>query len=50
VGIPLTASAVCGAAFLAFTVCLLFYCIDKNLNLTISNELVERRKCFGSAS
>jgi sugar (glycoside-pentoside-hexuronide) transporter len=47
-GIRLTASIVAGAAFLAVAVCLLFYSIDKKLNLTISNELAERRKGFAS--
>ena len=49
-GIRLTASVWSGAAFLAAAVCLLFYRIDKKLNLEISNELAERRKGFGSAS
>jgi sugar (glycoside-pentoside-hexuronide) transporter len=49
-GIRLTASVWSGAAFLATAVCLLFYRIDKKLNLTIANELAERRKSFGSAS
>jgi Na+/melibiose symporter-like transporter len=49
-GIRLTASVWSGAAFLATAVCLLFYRIDKKLNLTIANELAERRKGFGSAS
>ena len=49
-GIRLTASVYSGAAFLAAAVCLLFYRIDKKLNLEISNELAERRKGFGSAS
>jgi Na+/melibiose symporter-like transporter len=49
-GIRLTASVWSGAAFLAAAVCLLFYRIDKKLNLTIANELAERRKSFGSAS
>jgi GPH family glycoside/pentoside/hexuronide:cation symporter len=43
-GIRLTASVYSGAAFLAAAVCLLFYGIDMKLNLTISNELAERRK------
>jgi Na+/melibiose symporter-like transporter len=47
-GIRLTASVYSGAAFLAAAVCLLFYRIDKNLNLTISDELAERRKGFSS--
>jgi sugar (glycoside-pentoside-hexuronide) transporter len=45
-GIRLIASVVAGAAFLAVAICLLFYRIDKDLNLTISNELSERRKGF----
>ncbi|HEY1210231.1 MAG TPA: MFS transporter [Terracidiphilus sp.] len=45
-GIRLIASVVSGAAFLAVAVCLLFYRIDKKLNLEISNELAERRKTF----
>jgi sugar (glycoside-pentoside-hexuronide) transporter len=47
-GIRLIASVVSGAAFLAVATSLLFYRIDKNLNLTISNELAERRKGFSS--
>jgi sugar (glycoside-pentoside-hexuronide) transporter len=47
-GIRLTASVVSGAAFLAVAVGLLFYGIDKKLNLTISQELAERRKGFSS--
>jgi Na+/melibiose symporter-like transporter len=47
-GIRLIASMVSGAAFLAVALSLLFYRIDKNLNLTISNELAERRKGFSS--
>lgn len=49
-GIRLTASVWSGAAFVAAAVCLLFYRIDKKQNLTISNELAERRKGFGNAS
>jgi sugar (glycoside-pentoside-hexuronide) transporter len=45
-GIRLIASVVSGVAFLAVAASLLFYRIDKNLNLTISNELAERRKNF----
>jgi sugar (glycoside-pentoside-hexuronide) transporter len=45
-GIRLIASVVSGAVFLAVAVCLLFYRIDKKLNLEISNELAERRKAF----
>jgi sugar (glycoside-pentoside-hexuronide) transporter len=49
-GIRFIASAVAGAAFLGVAVSLLFYPIDKNLNLTISNELAERRKGFSSSA
>ena len=49
-GIQLTAAVWSGAAFLAAAVCLLFYGINMKLNMTISNELAERRKGFGSAS
>jgi sugar (glycoside-pentoside-hexuronide) transporter len=49
-GIRLIASVVAGVAFLAVAVCLLFYGIDKKLNLTISNELAERRKGFSSSA
>jgi sugar (glycoside-pentoside-hexuronide) transporter len=45
-GIRLIASVVSGAFFLAVALCLLFYRIDKKLNLEISNELAERRKGF----
>ena len=45
-GIRLTASVYSGAAFLAAAVCLLFYGISMQLNLTISHELSERRKSF----
>jgi sugar (glycoside-pentoside-hexuronide) transporter len=48
-GIRLIASVFTGVAFLATVVCLLFYRIDKKLNLTIANELAERRKGFESA-
>ena len=48
-GIRLIASVFTGVAFLATVVCLLFYRIDKKLNLTIADELAERRKGFGSA-
>ncbi|MGO9316660.1 MAG: MFS transporter [Terracidiphilus sp.] len=47
-GITLIASVFSGTAFLAAAVCLLFYSIDMKLNLTISNELAERRKGFSS--
>jgi sugar (glycoside-pentoside-hexuronide) transporter len=49
-GIRLIAAIVSGAAFLAVAICLLFYRIDKKLNLEIADELAERRKSFGSAS
>jgi Na+/melibiose symporter-like transporter len=45
-GIRLIASVVSGAFFLVVALCLLFYRIDKKLNLKISNELAERRKTF----
>jgi sugar (glycoside-pentoside-hexuronide) transporter len=45
-GIRLIASVVSGMAFLAVAVSLLFYRIDKNLNLTLSNDLAERRKNY----
>jgi sugar (glycoside-pentoside-hexuronide) transporter len=45
-GIRLIASVWSGAAFLAAAFCLLFYGIDMKLNLTISQELSERRKSF----
>jgi sugar (glycoside-pentoside-hexuronide) transporter len=48
-GIRLTASVYSGAAFLAAAVCLLFYGINMKLNLTISNDLAERRKGYSSA-
>jgi len=48
-GIRWIASIVAGASFLAVAICLLFYRIDKNLNLIISNELAERRKGYSSA-
>jgi sugar (glycoside-pentoside-hexuronide) transporter len=47
-GIRMIASVYAGAAFLAVAASLLFYGIDKKLNLTISNELAERRKGFSS--
>jgi sugar (glycoside-pentoside-hexuronide) transporter len=49
-GIRLTAAVWSGAAFLAASICLLFYGIDMKLNLTISNELAERRKGFSSSA
>jgi sugar (glycoside-pentoside-hexuronide) transporter len=49
-GIRLIASVVAGSAFLAVAICLLFYRIDKELNLTISNQLAERRKGFSSSA
>ncbi|MFY9853247.1 MAG: MFS transporter [Terracidiphilus sp.] len=47
-GIRLIASVFAGVAFLAAAVCLLFYGITMKLNLTISNELSERRKGYSS--
>jgi sugar (glycoside-pentoside-hexuronide) transporter len=47
-GITMIASVWSGVAFLATAVCLLFYGISMKLNLTISNELAERRKGFSS--
>ena len=47
-GIRLIASVGSGAAFLATAVCLLFYGIDKKLNLTISQELADRRKGYST--
>jgi Na+/melibiose symporter-like transporter len=49
-GIRLTASVYSCAAFLCAAVCLLFYGIDKKLNLAISDELAERRKGFSSSA
>ncbi|KAA6461188.1 MFS transporter [Acidobacteria bacterium AB60] len=43
-GIRLIASVYAGASFLASAVCLLFYGINMKLNLTISQELSERRR------
>jgi Na+/melibiose symporter-like transporter len=45
-GIRLIASVYSGAAFLAAAVCLIFYGISMKLNLTISHDLIERRKRF----
>jgi len=45
-GIRLIASVIAGAAFLAVSFCLVFYSINKKLNLTISDELTERRKSY----
>jgi len=47
-GIRLVASVYSGAAFLAAAVCLIFYGIDRKLNLTISHDLTERRKNFSA--
>lgn len=47
-GIRLTASVYPGAIFLAVAVALLFYGIGKNFNLSMSDELAERRKGFSS--
>jgi sugar (glycoside-pentoside-hexuronide) transporter len=49
-GIRMIASVWSGAAFLAAAVCLLFYSITMKLNMTISNELAERRKGFSSSA
>jgi GPH family glycoside/pentoside/hexuronide:cation symporter len=48
-GIRLIASVIAGGAFLAVALCLIFYSINKKLNLTISNELTERRKSYAGA-
>ncbi len=48
-GIRLIASVYSGGFFLAVAIFLLFYRIDKKLNLQISGELAERRKSFDSA-
>jgi len=47
-GIRLIASLWSGAAFLAAAVCLIFYGINMKLNLTISQDLAERRKKFSA--
>ena len=47
-GIRLVASVYSGAAFLAAAVCLIFYGIDRKLNLAISHDLTERRKNFSA--
>jgi len=47
-GIRLIASVYAGAAFLAAAFCMLFYGINMNLNLTISQELSERRKALSA--
>ena len=49
-GIRLIASVYPGAIFLAVAVGLLFYGIDKKQNLTMANELAERRKGFSSSA
>jgi sugar (glycoside-pentoside-hexuronide) transporter len=49
-GIRLIASVYAGAFFLAAAFCLLFYPISRQVNQKIADELVERRKGFGSAS
>ncbi|MDR3734111.1 MAG: MFS transporter [Acidobacteriaceae bacterium] len=48
-GIRLIASIYSGGAFLAAAVCLIFYGIDMKTNLTISQELSERRRSFGAS-
>jgi GPH family glycoside/pentoside/hexuronide:cation symporter len=45
-GIRLTASFYAGVAFLCAMACLFFYGISMKLNLTISQELTERRKGY----
>jgi sugar (glycoside-pentoside-hexuronide) transporter len=47
-GIRLIASVYSGAAFLAAAICLIFYGINMRLNLTISQDLSERRKSFSA--
>ena len=47
-GIRLIASAYAGAAFLASAVCLAFYGINMKLNMTISQELSDRRRGFSA--
>ena len=47
-GITMIAAVWSGAAFLATAICLLFYGINMKQNLTISEELAERRKGFSS--
>jgi Na+/melibiose symporter-like transporter len=47
-GILLTASIYSGLVFMAVAVCLLFYPISREGNQQIANELIERRKTFGS--
>jgi sugar (glycoside-pentoside-hexuronide) transporter len=49
-GITMIAAVWSGAAFLATAICLLFYGISMKLNMTISNELAERRKGFSSSA
>ena len=47
-GIRLTASVYAGLAFAATTVCLFFYPITKELNRKIADDLIARRKTFGT--
>jgi len=47
-GIRLVASVYAGAAFLAAALCLIFYGINMQLNLTISQDLSERRKSLSA--
>ena len=47
-GIRLIASVYAGLAFAATTVCLLFYPITKELNRKIADDLIARRKTFGT--
>ena len=49
-GIRMTVSIYPSIFFGIVIVCLLFYKIDKQLNLRIADELAERRKSFGSPS
>jgi sugar (glycoside-pentoside-hexuronide) transporter len=49
-GIRLIASVYSGAAFLAVAVCVLFYGINMEQNLTISHDLAERRKSHRNGS
>ena len=48
-GIKLTVSVFPAATFLIGVVCLLFYRIDKKLEITLTDELNERRKTYGLA-
>ena len=48
-GIRMIGSVFTAVAFVAGVVCLLFYKIDKQLNIRITDELAERRKKYPSA-